>query len=105
MFPSGTAMSIWLFSDPLDYFDASLSDVILNDETPDFDTVESIQFQGEDSYQVTYVVHKDSSGMGYLEGTLTQTGAIGTSAPASRRWPIPAMCLIPGAVPWAASTM
>ena len=64
-------------SDPLDYFDAQLSDVILNDETPDFDTVESIQFQGEDSYQVTYVVHKDSSGMGYLEGTLTQTGAIG----------------------------
>ena len=30
-----------------------------------------------DSYQVTYVVHKNSSGMGYLEGTLTQTGAIG----------------------------
>lgn len=48
-------------SDPLDYFDAQLSDVILNDETPDFDTVESIQFQGEDSYQVTYQEYTEDS--------------------------------------------
>ncbi len=35
--------------------------MILNDETPDFDTVESIQFQGEDSYQVTYQEYTEDS--------------------------------------------
>ena len=35
--------------------------MILNDETPDFDTVESIQFQGEDSCQVTYQEYTEDS--------------------------------------------
>ena len=41
-------------TDPMDYFAISLSDMILNDETPEFDTVEEIQILGSDSYQIVY---------------------------------------------------
>ena len=40
--------------DPLDTFDVTIRALIDNDETPDFDQVESIQFTGSDSYQVIY---------------------------------------------------
>ncbi len=42
-------------------------------------SMESSSEEEEDDgqYKVVYVVQKSSSGMGYLEGTLTQTGAIG----------------------------
>ena len=40
--------------DPVDTFDAELKDLIKNDEIPDFDRADSIQFTGEDSYQVVY---------------------------------------------------
>ena len=48
--------------DPLDTFDVELSDLIANDETPDFNQVTSIQFTGSDSYQVIY---QEDSGYSY----------------------------------------
>ena len=48
-------------SDPLDYFDASLDDMIDDDETPLFGQVEQIQFDGADSYQVIYQEYTDDS--------------------------------------------
>ncbi len=41
-------------NDPLDYFDAELSDMIHNDEIPDFDRATKIQFSGEEEYQIVY---------------------------------------------------
>ena len=40
--------------DPLDSFDQTLSDMIENDEIPSFEQVESVQFEGEQSYAITY---------------------------------------------------
>ncbi|MCI8453119.1 MAG: DUF4340 domain-containing protein [Lachnospiraceae bacterium] len=40
--------------DPLDVFDAALSDMIALDETPAFDHVSVIQFSGAQSYRITY---------------------------------------------------
>jgi hypothetical protein len=40
--------------DPLDDFDATLSDVIDHDETPAFESVSRIEFAGAESYTVTY---------------------------------------------------
>lgn len=39
--------------DPLEEFDAVLSDVILNDTIPDFDTAEEITFSGAEAYTIT----------------------------------------------------
>lgn len=41
-------------TDPLDYFDAVLSDMIDHDETPYFDNVTSIQFSGSVDYSILY---------------------------------------------------
>jgi len=46
-------------NDPLDYFDASLSDLIDNDEIPTFDKITEIQFAGEENYGIHY--EEDSS--------------------------------------------
>ena len=46
-------------NDPLDQFDAVLSDLIAHDEMPDFDQVTSIQFSGAQDYSVSY--EEDSS--------------------------------------------
>lgn len=54
-------------NDPLDYFDATLSDMILNDETPSFDHVESIDFKGSDSYHVVYQEYTEDSPYTYCE--------------------------------------
>ena len=54
-------------NDPLDYFNATLSDMILNDETPSFDYVESIDFQGSDSYHVVYREYIEDSPYTYCE--------------------------------------
>lgn len=51
-------------NDPLDYFDASLSDMIDHDETPDFDKVTGIRFAGTESYSITY---EEDSGNTYCE--------------------------------------
>lgn len=48
-------------TDPLDYFDATLRDMIENDETPDFGQVDSISFDGADSYEVTYQAYTEDS--------------------------------------------
>lgn len=54
-------------NDPLEYFDATLSDVILNDETPALTNVESIDFQGSDSYHVVYREYTEDSPYTYCE--------------------------------------
>ncbi len=41
-------------NDPLDDFDAALSDMIDNDETPSFENVTEIRFEGEETYSVAY---------------------------------------------------
>ena len=41
-------------NDPMDSFEITIRDLIDNDETPDFDQVSSIQFSGEDSYEVVW---------------------------------------------------
>lgn len=41
-------------NDPLDYFDAQLSDVIKNDEVPSFDEVSEIRVSGDTDYQINY---------------------------------------------------
>lgn len=46
-------------NDPLDQFDAVLSDLIAHDEMPDFDQATSIQFSGVQDYAVSY--EEDSS--------------------------------------------
>ena len=51
-------------NDPLDYFDAGLSDMIDHDETPDFDKVTGIRFAGTESYSITY---EEDSGNTYSE--------------------------------------
>ena len=54
-------------SDPLNYFDATLPDMILNDETPSFENVESIDFKGNDSYRVVYREYTEDSPYTYCE--------------------------------------
>ncbi len=39
--------------DPMDYVNSSLSSMILNDDAPGFETVESITFEGDQNYTVT----------------------------------------------------
>ena len=51
-------------NDPLDYFDAGLSDMIDHDETPDFDKVTGIRCAGTESYSITY---EEDSGNTYCE--------------------------------------
>lgn len=46
--------------DPLDYFDAGLSDMILHDEVPDFGQVNRIEFSGAADYGISY--EKDGGG-------------------------------------------
>lgn len=41
-------------NDPLDKFDAVLSDLIDNDETPDLDKATEIQFEGNETYNIVY---------------------------------------------------
>lgn len=41
-------------NDPLDYYDAELSELIDHDDIPQFDTVSHIAFTGKDEYEVTY---------------------------------------------------
>lgn len=46
-------------NDPLDYFDAKLSDIIDHDKTPSFDQIFEIQFSGTETYSIVYA--EDSS--------------------------------------------
>lgn len=40
--------------DPLNFFDVELSDLIQNDEIPEFDSVKEIQFAGNENYKAVY---------------------------------------------------
>lgn len=47
--------NVYLVStDPMDYYDATLSELIDNDEIPAFDTVDSMTFSGEADYTLRY---------------------------------------------------
>lgn len=48
-------------TDPLDYFDAVLSDMIDHDETPYFDSVTGIQFSGAETYGIIYEEDSDNT--------------------------------------------
>lgn len=55
--------NVYLVStDPMDAYDVELSDLILNDEIPDFESVSHITFAGTESYTVTY---EEDSGKSY----------------------------------------
>lgn len=55
--------NVYLVStDPMDAYDVDLSDLILNDEIPDFESISHITFAGEESYTVTY---EEDSGKSY----------------------------------------
>lgn len=54
--------NVYLVStDPMDSFDLELSDLILNDQIPDFDQVSHITFAGSQSYTVTREEDSDKS--------------------------------------------
>ena len=40
--------------DPMDYFDSNLSSMILNDDTPSLETVDTITFAGDENYTITF---------------------------------------------------
>ena len=63
-FSNGDGNVYLVQNDPLDYFDAGLSDMIDHDETPDFDKVTGIRFAGTESYSITY---EEDSGNTYCE--------------------------------------
>ena len=48
-------------SDPLDYVSASLSDMILHDDTPGFETVVDIRFEGSENYIIQRMEDTDYS--------------------------------------------
>ena len=52
-------------ADPLDYFDATLRDMIDNDEAPDFGTVEAIRFDGDRTCQIAYQEYTEDSSYTY----------------------------------------
>ena len=54
-------------NDPMDYFDVTLSDMILNDETPYFEEVESIDFEGSENYHIVYREYTEDSPYTYCE--------------------------------------
>ncbi|SHI68137.1 DUF4340 domain-containing protein [Lutispora thermophila] len=51
-------------NDPLDYFDAVLSDMIDHDEIPKLDDVKEIQFKGAEAYSIAY---EEDSSISYSE--------------------------------------
>lgn len=65
-------------NDPLDYFDAGLSDMIDHDETPDFDKVTGIRFAGTESYSITY---EEDSGNTYCEEDVYFAERVGSLLP------------------------
>lgn len=47
--------NVYLVSeDPMDYLESELSSMILHDDTPYFETVSEIQFEGAENYTITY---------------------------------------------------
>jgi len=48
-------------NDPLDYYDATLKDLIKNDKAPAFDKVSEIEFSGSENYRVVYEENSPNS--------------------------------------------
>lgn len=65
-------------NDPLDYFDAVLSDMIDHDETPSFDNVKEIQFAGNENYSISYTEENTTT---YSEDDVYFTEEDGTQLP------------------------
>lgn len=65
-------------NDPLDYFDATLDDMLDDDEIPAFDSVTGIQFAGTENYSVTYEEDSDST---YCEDDVYFTEQDGKTLP------------------------
>lgn len=58
--------NVYLVSeDPMDYVSASLSGMILDDDTPGFETVVDIQFSGTENYTIEHI---ENSGYSYSDG-------------------------------------
>ena len=64
--------------DPLDEYDAVLSDMIDHDEIPSFDHVTKIQFEGADAYSITY---QEDSTDSYSAGDVYFTQQSGKNLP------------------------
>lgn len=64
--------------DPLDDFDAGLSDVIRHDEIPAFGQVNSIEFSGVANYSVSY---EENSGNSYRDSDVYYTSSGGNQLP------------------------
>lgn len=64
--------------DPLDEFDAVLSDMIDHDQIPSFDRVSGIRFSGAESYDITY---EEDSAATYSDGDVYFTRRDGKNLP------------------------
>lgn len=64
--------------DPLDYFDATLNEMIDNDKTPEFDKVTDIKFEGDETYSITY---EENSNRAYNSNDVYFTEIDGDSKP------------------------
>lgn len=65
-------------NDPLDYFDAELSDVIRHDEVPAFGQVDGIRFSGTENYSVSY---EENGGNSYRDSDVYYTQRDGDLLP------------------------
>jgi hypothetical protein len=65
-------------TDPLDYFDVTLSDLIDHDDVPNFDQVTQIQFSGQEDWTLTY---QEEGGESYREEDVYFTQVDGVQAP------------------------
>lgn len=64
--------------DPMDYVSSSLSDMILHDDTPGFETVVDIRFEGAQSYMIQRL---ENSGYSYSDGDVYFTQKNGVYLP------------------------
>lgn len=65
-------------NDPLDDFDAGLSDMILHDEVPDFGQINEIKFSGAADYSFSY---EEGGGNSYRDSDVYYTQGDGAPAP------------------------
>ena len=65
-------------TDPLDYYDVELSDLILHDDTPILDQADSLTFSGSQSYEIEYL---EEGGSSYREEDVYFTRRNGEEVP------------------------
>ena len=69
--------NVYLVSvDPMEYYAVNLSDLVQNDETPDFDLASLIEIEGEESYTITY---EEESSYAYSEDDVYFTELSGST--------------------------